>query len=87
MSLTPLLTQEYELSKKMNDVELFAPLCQECKTDYSIGKPPLTFWQDGWIRFRKNKIAVVGMILLILISLFALVGPFLVPYTYESQDL
>jgi oligopeptide transport system permease protein len=71
----------------MNDTELFAPLCQECKTDYSIGKPPVTFWTDGFSRFKQNKIAVTGLFLLIFISLFALVGPFLVRYTYESQDL
>jgi len=71
----------------MNDKELFEPLSQKIAIDYSISKPPISYWQDGWMRFKKNKIALIGMILLICIGIFALIGPFLVPFTYEKTDL
>lgn len=42
--------------------------------------------RDAWRRLRKNRLAVAGMILLTLVALAALVGPWLCPYTYDEQD-
>ncbi|WP_439424872.1 ABC transporter permease [Oenococcus alcoholitolerans] len=38
-----------------------------------IAKPSLTFWQDAWRRLKKNKVAVVSMWFLILVSLFTII--------------
>jgi len=32
-----------------------------------ISKPSLSFWQDAWLRIRKNKAAIVSIVILILI--------------------
>jgi len=50
----------------------------------------LTFWKDAFIRFRKNKGAVVGMIMFALIILGMIAAPFVSPYykevsMYEEQ--
>ena len=42
---------------------------------------------DAWLRLRKNRLAVVGGLLLILIALFCLVGPVFSPYGYEEDDI
>ncbi|MDR0200440.1 MAG: ABC transporter permease [Streptococcaceae bacterium] len=44
-----------------------------------ISKPALTFWQDAWRRFKKNKVAVVAGAIVILSILFALVSVAIVP--------
>ena len=31
-----------------------------------LGKPALTYWADVWRRFRNNKLALLGLIILIL---------------------
>jgi oligopeptide transport system permease protein len=45
-----------------------------------------SLWRDAWLRLRRNKLAVGGGIMLVLITLFCVLGPFLSPYTYQGQD-
>lgn len=44
----------------------------------------LTYWQDVWRRLRKNKLAVLGLIGVVLVFLFATVGPMLHPIKYSD---
>jgi len=46
-----------------------------------------TLWEDAWNRFWKNKLAVIGGVVIILFFLIALVGPFLAPYDFREQDI
>ncbi|MBY0121021.1 ABC transporter permease [Bacillus sp. S/N-304-OC-R1] len=52
-----------------------------------ISKPSLSFWKDVFIRFRKNKLALFGLVLLILLIIMAIIGPHLTPYDYATNDL
>ena len=45
----------------------------------------VNFWKDGLRRLRKNKIAMVSLIFIVLIMIFAYVLPSFWPYTYEQQ--
>src|SRR5215470_9669903 len=45
-----------------------------------------SLWQDAWHRLRKNRLAVVSGIVLLLIGLLCLVGPFFAPPP-DAQDL
>ena len=45
----------------------------------------VTYWKDAFRRFRKNKIAMVSLIVILLIVAFAFIGPFLSPYSYDQQ--
>lgn len=42
-----------------------------------INRPSLTFLQDSWLRIRKNKAALVSLIVLALVIIMAIVGPYL----------
>ncbi len=46
-----------------------------------------SFWKDVITRFFRKKIAVVGLILIILIAAMAIAGPGMTSYTYYEQDL
>lgn len=70
----------------MNNQDLFSPLPKESQNQTSV-RFSLNFWQDGWARLKKNKIAMLGLFMIIFIALFSFIGPFLVPYTYEKTDL
>ncbi|BCN32579.1 ABC transporter permease [Anaeromicropila herbilytica] len=50
----------------------------------SIGEQT-SYWRDAWRRLKMNKIAMVSLVVIILVLLFAIVGPFLSPYTYDQQ--
>lgn len=49
-----------------------------------ISKPSLNFWQDAWLRIRKNKGAIVSMFILIFLVFMAFVGPYMVPHDPEN---
>jgi oligopeptide transport system permease protein len=43
------------------------------------------FWKAGWRRLKKNRIAMTALAVIIILVLFALLGPVLSPYTYDEQ--
>lgn len=57
--------------------EKFKPAIIDSSEAEIINKPSLNFWQDSWLRVRKNKGAVVSLVLLSLIIVMAFVGPFI----------
>lgn len=46
-----------------------------------------SLWKDAWHRLCKNKLAMLGLFMLIGILGICVVGPFLTQYTYDAQDL
>ena len=46
-----------------------------------------SLWHDAWLRLRKNRMAVFGFIVITVISLLSLFGPFVLKYSYEEQNL
>lgn len=46
-----------------------------------------SLWQDAWVRLRRNKMAVIGGITLLIVTLLCVLAPLLSPYGYEQQDL
>lgn len=52
-----------------------------------ISKPSLNFWQDAWLRLRKNKAAIVSMIALVLLILMAIIGPHIGPHDANTQTI
>lgn len=46
-----------------------------------------SLWQDAWARLRRNRLAVAGGIILVVITVACLLVPWLSPYGYEQQDL
>jgi oligopeptide transport system permease protein len=45
-----------------------------------------SLWQDAWHRLQKNRLAVMGAIVVIVLALLCLVGPFFAP-SYQDQNL
>jgi len=44
-------------------------------------------WWDAWGRLRKNKLALVGLVGVVILMFAAIFGPMLAPYPYQDQDL
>ena len=51
-----------------------------------LGKKALTYWADVWRRFRENKLALFGMILLVTIVVLLFVGPIISGKDYQYLD-
>ncbi|MCL4424415.1 MAG: ABC transporter permease [Firmicutes bacterium] len=67
--------------------ELFAPQSAAEGQAEAIHRPSLTYWQDAWRRLKKNKMAMAGLVVLTIMSLMAIIGPHMTPYSYSDQDL
>jgi oligopeptide transport system permease protein len=50
-------------------------------------RKPTSLWGDAYRRLLKNRLAIVGGIIVILLILIAIVGPYLTPFEYRAQDL
>ena len=46
-----------------------------------------TFAGDVWFRFRHKPTAIAGLILILVLLVFAFIGPFFTDYSYSKQDL
>ncbi|MFV5784404.1 ABC transporter permease, partial [Pediococcus acidilactici] len=44
-----------------------------------IAKPALSFFQDAWRRFKKNKVALVAMWIIAITLFFSVISAFVVP--------
>ncbi|SMC20830.1 oligopeptide transport system permease protein [Clostridium acidisoli DSM 12555] len=67
--------------------DMFEFVPKEEKDANKVIRPSLSYWQDVWGRIRKNKLAMAGLIFIILISLAAIFVPMISKYDYTAQDL
>ena len=49
-------------------------------------KPSLGYWQDAWLRLKKDKMAMAGLCFIVFLMLLALIGPMLSSIGYADQD-
>ncbi|EEH97597.1 ABC transporter permease [Clostridium tertium] len=79
---------------KMNldiDKELFTPLSEEEKNFEQIVRPSVGYWADAWRRLKNNKVALFSLIMIVVVVLFAFLGPVIMEkvmgYTYYDTNL
>ncbi|PDT01713.1 peptide ABC transporter [Rhizobium chutanense] len=53
----------------------------------TVEEPPVSLWRDAWYRLKRNKLAVFGLVVVMILAFTAIFGPYLTPYDYLSQDL
>lgn len=70
----------------MINKDLFVPLEREIlqvqKKEETLG-----YWQDAWIRLKKNKMALLGLIIIVCLIIVAIFGPIFSSHTYDEQNL
>ena len=68
------------------DEALLIPLPKDEADLNRIVRPSLTYWQDAWIKLKKNKVAMLGLAIVTLYVLLAIFAPILSPYDFASQN-
>jgi len=53
----------------------------------AITRPSISFWKDVWRRLLKNKVAMTGLIIILMITVCAIIIPEISSYTYSQQNL
>lgn len=65
--------------------ELFEPAHFDASKSEEISKPSLNYWQDAWLRIKKNKGAIVSIVILGILIIMSLIGPHINEYEYDAQ--
>src|SRR5699024_3249244 len=60
---------------------------KEEATDTKRVKKPDSFWKGSFKRLMKNKGAMVSLVLLVIITVISLLGPFMNDFHYVEQDV
>lgn len=66
--------------------ELFEPATVADDEKEKIAAPHLSAFQDAWIRLRKNKAAVLSLVIILIILLFAVFAPMMSRYNFRATD-
>ncbi len=50
-------------------------------------QPSAGLWSDAFGRLRKNRLALLGLVLVLALAVIAVLGPIIAPYPYADQDI
>ena len=65
---------------------LLADLPEEARDQENINRVSFTYWQTCWKRMKKDKLAMFGIVVIIVMAILAVFGPMLCPYSYDDAD-
>ena len=66
------------------DLSKFSLASEEDKQSFEVMRPPSTFWKDGFKNFKKNRMAMASVLVIVLIILAIIILPSFIPYTYSE---
>ncbi|MGD6844074.1 ABC transporter permease [Bacillus infantis] len=75
------------MQPKQSEELLFRPVSPDKKSLDEIQRPSLSVWKETALNIVRNKLALLGFSLLLVIILLAAFGPSFVPYSPSDQDL
>ena len=84
------IVEKVELENPMENEfpsDAFEKLPEEEKNNEFIAMKSRSYFQDVWFQFKKNKLALVSLIFIIVMILCAIFIPMFSRYSYDAQDL
>lgn len=66
-------------------VDDFEPASLQDREDFYAKAPSVSYWKDAWRRLKSNKVAMVSLVFLIFVVIFAFLGPLFVKGDYTTQ--
>ncbi len=82
--------QTNRVSKRINPFSMhvnpamFEKATEEEKQELVVMRAGTSLWKDALRRFKKNPFAMAALVLIVLLFLFAFVGPLFMPYEYDQ---
>jgi len=73
--------------KESIDKSLFVPINVEVSNKENLSTPNISYLKNAWILFKKNRGALIGLVIIFLIAFLAFFAPLLSSYDYQTQDL
>ncbi len=66
--------------------DMFEPASQEDRNADKIRRPSIKYWPDVWRRLKQNKLAMTGLLLIILMIIMSIVGTKINGFKYYEQN-
>lgn len=66
--------------------DMFKKAPKDNRDAEQIRRPTIKYWADVWRRLKQNKLAMFGLIMLILMAIMSVVGPSISKYGYNEQS-
>lgn len=66
--------------------EMFTVVGKDIENYNLITRPSLSYWQDAWIRLKKNKVAMLGLTIIIFYIIMAIIGPYMTSADYRMTN-
>lgn len=67
--------------------EMFEKAPQELRDAEDIKRPSIKYWADVWRRLKQDKLAMIGLTLLIILGIMAIIGTKIGDFQYFEQNL
>lgn len=66
--------------------EKFKIIGYESSESEMMVRPNISFWQDAWRRLKKNKVAIISMVVLGIVIIMSVIGPLISGYGFDQQN-
>lgn len=66
--------------------ELFEPAVRDSGNTDKIRRPSIKYWPDVWRRLKQNKLAMIGLVIIILMAVMSIVGTEINGFKYYEQN-
>lgn len=66
--------------------EMFQKAPRELRESETIKRPSISYWSDVWRRLKLNKLAMAGLVILIILGIMSIIGPYMSDFSYYEQD-
>jgi len=66
--------------------DMFKKAPKDNRNAEQIRRPTIKYWADVWRRLKQNKLAMFGLMVLILMAIMSIVGPSISKYSYNEQS-
>lgn len=68
------------------DPGMFEPVSHKERNAERIRRPSIKYWPDVWRRLKKNKLAMSGLVIIVVMILMAWIGPYINGFSYFEQN-
>ncbi|GIP19041.1 oligopeptide transport system permease protein OppC [Paenibacillus montaniterrae] len=75
------------MSEQTLKPEQFAKLKKSEHAGELVVRESISAWKDAWIRLKENKLAMLSLVVLLVITLLAITAQYMTPYDYKTNDL
>lgn len=66
--------------------ELLEDITEEEREGETINRISFSYWQTCWKRLKKDKLAMFGIVVIVIMTLLAVIGPMVCPFAYDDTD-